>query len=328
MKKSIYFTIAILALFFTVIISISVGAVKIPLQEIVNVFAKSGNQTNRTIILNLRLPRVIGSAVVGMGLSVVGVFFQGLLRNTMADPYVLGISSGAAFGATIAITLGLGLFGISFMAFISSLAVVIFVYIVSKTGPKISMHTMLLAGIAISAFISAIISLLMLLNHEEFNKIIFWTMGGFSLTNWNNIAFSAPIIVICCLIMYVFSRDLNAILTGEEIAEHLGVNTEMVKKIILVLGSLVTATAVSVGGVISFVGLIVPHISRIIVGPDNRILVPFSALSGAIFLTMADTLARFILRPTEIPIGIITAAFGGPFFLYLLIKSKRKSEGM
>lgn len=328
MKKSIYFTIAILALFFTVIISISVGAVKIPLQEIVNVFAKSGNQTNRTIILNLRLPRVIGSAVVGMGLSVVGVFFQGLLRNTMADPYVLGISSGAAFGATIAIILGLGLFGISFLAFISSLAVVIFVYIVSKTGPKISMHTMLLAGIAISAFISAIISLLMLLNHEEFNKIIFWTMGGFSLTNWNNIAFSAPIIVICCLIMYVFSRDLNAILTGEEIAEHLGVNTEMVKKIILVLGSLVTATTVSVGGVISFVGLIVPHISRIIVGPDNRILVPFSALSGAIFLTMADTLARFILRPTEIPIGIITAAFGGPFFLYLLIKSKRKSERM
>ncbi|GFN34835.1 FecCD family ABC transporter permease [Tepidimicrobium xylanilyticum] len=328
MKKNIYFIIAILALFFTVIISISVGAVKIPLQEIVNVFAKSGNQTNRTIILNLRLPRVIGSAVVGMGLSVVGVFFQGLLRNTMADPYVLGISSGAAFGATIAIILGLGLFGISFLAFISSLAVVIFVYIVSKTGPKISMHTMLLAGIAISAFISAIISLLMLLNHEEFNKIIFWTMGGFSLTNWNNIAFSAPIIVICCLIMYVFSRDLNAILTGEEIAEHLGVNTEMVKKIILVLGSLVTATTVSVGGVISFVGLIVPHISRIIVGPDNRILVPFSALSGAIFLTMADTLARFILRPTEIPIGIITAAFGGPFFLYLLIKSKRKSERM
>ena len=328
MKKNIYFIIAILALFFTVIISISVGAVKIPLQEIVNVFAKSGNQTNRTIILNLRLPRVIGSAVVGMGLSVVGVFFQGLLRNTMADPYVLGISSGAAFGATIAIILGLGLFGISFLAFISSLAVVIFVYIVSKTGPKISMHTMLLAGIAISAFISAIISLLMLLNHEEFNKIIFWTMGGFSLTNWNNIAFSAPIIVICCLIMYVFSRDLNAILTGEEIAEHLGVNTEMVKKIILVLGSLVTATTVSVGGVISFVGLIVPHISRIIVGPDNRILVPFSALSGAIFLTMADTLTRFILRPTEIPIGIITAAFGGPFFLYLLIKSKRKSERM
>ena len=325
MKKSIYFTIAILFFFLTVIISISAGAVKIPLQEIINVFTGNGDETSRTIIFNLRLPRVIGAAVVGMGLSVVGAFFQGLLRNPMADPYVLGISSGAAFGATIAIILGLGLFGLSFLAFISSLAVVIFVYTISKTGSKVSMTTMLLAGIAISAFISAIISLLMLLNHDEFTRIVFWTMGGFSLTNWNSIAFSAPIIIIGSFVMYVFSRDLNAILTGEEVAEHLGVNTEFIKKIILVLGSLVTATAVSVGGIIGFVGLIVPHVSRLIVGPDNRILVPFSALSGAIFLTLADTLARFILRPTEVPIGIITATFGGPFFLYLLIKNKQKN---
>ncbi|WP_236911544.1 FecCD family ABC transporter permease [Clostridium sp. Cult1] len=325
MKKSIYFTIAILFFFLTVIISISAGAVKIPLQEIINVFTGNGDETSRTIIFNLRLPRIIGAAVVGMGLSVVGAFFQGLLRNPMADPYVLGISSGAAFGATIAIILGLGLFGLSFLAFISSLAVVIFVYTISKTGSKVSMTTMLLAGIAISAFISAIISLLMLLNHDEFTRIVFWTMGGFSLTNWNSIAFSAPIIIIGSFVMYVFSRDLNAILTGEEVAEHLGVNTEFIKKIILVLGSLVTATAVSVGGIIGFVGLIVPHVSRLIVGPDNRILVPFSALSGAIFLTLADTLARFILRPTEVPIGIITATFGGPFFLYLLIKNKQKN---
>ena len=325
MKKSIYFTIAILFFFLTVIISISAGAVKIPLQEIINVFTGNGDETSRTIIFNLRLPRIIGAAVVGMGLSVVGAFFQGLLRNPMADPYVLGISSGAAFGATIAIILGLGLFSLSFLAFISSLAVVIFVYTISKTGSKVSMTTMLLAGIAISAFISAIISLLMLLNHDEFTRIVFWTMGGFSLTNWNSIAFSAPIIIIGSFVMYVFSRDLNAILTGEEVAEHLGVNTEFIKKIILVLGSLVTATAVSVGGIIGFVGLIVPHVSRLIVGPDNRILVPFSALSGAIFLTLADTLARFIFRPTEVPIGIITATFGGPFFLYLLIKNKQKN---
>ncbi|CCQ97813.1 Uncharacterized ABC transporter permease protein YvrB [[Clostridium] ultunense Esp] len=325
MKKSIYFTIAILLFFLTVIISISAGAVKIPLQEIINVFTGNGDETSRTIIFNLRLPRVIGAAVVGMGLSVVGAFFQGLLRNPMADPYVLGISSGAALGATIAIILGLGLFSLSFLAFISSLAVVVFVYAISKIGSKVSMTTMLLAGIAISAFISAIISLLMLLNHDEFTRIVFWTMGGFSLTNWNSIAFSAPIIIIGSFVMYVFSRDLNAILTGEEVAEHLGVNTEFIKKIILVLGSLVTATAVSVGGIIGFVGLIVPHVSRLIVGPDNRILVPFSALSGAIFLTLADTLARVILRPTEVPIGIITATFGGPFFLYLLIKNKQKN---
>ncbi|HHY80184.1 MAG TPA: iron chelate uptake ABC transporter family permease subunit, partial [Thermoanaerobacter sp.] len=310
------------------ILSISAGAVKIPLQEILNVFLGGGSETSRTIILNLRLPRAIESAIVGMGLSVVGTFFQGLLRNPMADPYVLGVSSGAAFGATIAIILGLGIFGLSFMAFITSLMTVFFVYTISKTGTRVSMTTMLLAGIAISAFMSAIISLMMLLNHDEFSRIVFWTMGGFSLINWNSVVFTTPIIVIGSFVMYVFSRDVNAILTGEEVAEHLGVNTELVKKIILITGSLVTATAVSVGGIIGFVGLIVPHISRLIVGPDNRILVPFSAISGAIFLTFADLLARIILKPMEIPIGIITAAFGGPFFLYLLIKSKQKSEGM
>lgn len=327
-KKSIYFTISFLLLIFTIIISISVGAVNIPLQEIINIFLGKGNETFKMIILNLRLPRIIASAVVGMGLSVVGVFFQGLLRNPMADPYVLGISSGAALGATIAIILGFGLFKLSFMAFVSSLIIILIVYTISKTESRVSMTTMLLAGIAISAFISAIISLLMLLNHNEFARIVFWTMGGFNLTNWSNVVFSTPIIIIGSSIMYVFSRDVNAILTGEEVAEHLGVNTELVKKIILILGSLVTATAVSMGGIIGFVGLIVPHISRLIIGPDNRILVPFSAISGAIFLTIADTLARIILRPSEIPIGIITAAFGGPFFLYLLIKNKRKSEGM
>jgi len=327
-KKGIYFGTAFSLLVFTMILSISAGAVKIPLQEILNVFLGGGSETSRTIILNLRLPRAIESAIVGMGLSVVGAFFQGLLRNPMADPYVLGISSGAAFGATIAIILGLGIFGLSFMAFVTSLMTVFFVYTISKTGTRVSMTTMLLAGIAISAFMSAIISLMMLLNHDEFSRIVFWTMGGFSLINWNSVVFSTPIIIIGSFMMYVFSRDVNAILTGEEVAEHLGVNTELVKKIILITGSLVTATAVSVGGIIGFVGLIVPHISRLIVGPDNRILVPFSAISGAIFLTFADLLARIILKPMEIPIGIITAALGGPFFLYLLIKSKQKSEGM
>ncbi|ADH60183.1 transport system permease protein [Thermoanaerobacter mathranii subsp. mathranii str. A3] len=327
-KRGIYFGTAFSLLVFTMILSISAGAVKIPLREILNIFFGGGSETSRTIILNLRLTRVIESAVVGMGLSVVGAFFQGLLRNPMADPYVLGISSGAAFGATIAIILGFGIFGLSFMAFVTSLMTVFFVYTISRTSTRVSMTTMLLAGIAISAFMSAIISLMMLLNHDEFSRIVFWTMGGFSLITWNSVVFSTPIIVIGSFVMYVFSRDVNAILTGEEVAEHLGVNTELVKKIILVTGSLVTATAVSVGGIIGFVGLIVPHISRLIVGPDNRVLVPFSAISGAIFLTFADLLARIILKPMEIPIGIITAAFGGPFFLYLLIKSKQKSEGM
>lgn len=328
LRRSAYFVIAFLLFILVAVFSISAGAVKIPLQEILNVFMGGGDETSRTIILTLRLPRVIGAAVVGMGLSIVGAFFQGLLRNSMADPYVLGISSGAALGATIAIVLGFGFFGLNVMAFITSLITVFFVYTISKAGTRVSMTTMLLAGIAVSAFISAVVSLMMLLNRSELSRIIFWTMGGFNLTSWQDVLFSVPVIVIGSFVMYMFSRDVNAILTGEEVAEHLGVNTELVKKVVLVIGSLVTATAVSVGGIIGFVGLIVPHISRLIIGPDNRVLVPFSGIVGAMFLVFADVMARVILKPVEVPVGIITAAFGGPFFLYLLIKNKRKSEGM
>nr|WP_276576446.1 iron ABC transporter permease [Caldicoprobacter algeriensis] len=310
------------------VFSISAGAVDMPLRKILDVFLGNGDEASRTIILALRLPRMIEAAVVGMGLSVAGAFFQGLLRNPMADPYVLGISSGAALGATIAIVLGFGILGLNAMAFIASLMTVFFVYAISKVGGRISMTTMLLAGIAVSAFMSAVISLMMLLNHNELSRIIFWTMGGFNLTSWEDVMFSVPVIVIGSFALYTFSRDVNAILTGEEVAEHLGVNTELIKKVVLVFGSLVTATSVSVGGVIGFVGLIVPHISRLMVGADNRVLVPFSAIFGATFLLFADVVARVILKPVEVPIGIVTAAFGGPFFLYLLIKNRRKGEGM
>lgn len=327
-KRSAYFLIAFLAFILMAVFSISAGAVDMPLRKILDVFLGKGDEASRTIILALRLPRVIEAAVVGMGLSVAGAFFQGLLRNPMADPYVLGISSGAALGATIAIVLGFGILGLNAMAFIASLMTVFFVYAISKVGGRISMTTMLLAGIAVSAFMSAVISLMMLLNHGELSRIIFWTMGGFNLTSWEDVMFSVPVIAIGSFALYTFSRDVNAILTGEEVAEHLGVNTELVKKVVLALGSLVTATAVSVGGVIGFVGLIVPHISRLMVGADNRVLVPFSAIFGATFLLFADVVARVILKPVEVPIGIITAAFGGPFFLYLLIKNRRKGEGM
>lgn len=328
LKSSAYFLIAFLAFILVAVFSISAGAVDMSLHNILNVFLGNGDETSRIIILDLRLPRVIEAAVVGMGLSVAGTFFQGLLRNPMADPYILGISSGAALGATIATVLGLGVFGLNVMAFVASLITVAFVYTISKVNGRISMTTMLLAGIAISTFMSAIISLMMLLNHNELARIIFWTMGGFNLVSWEDVMFSAPVIAIGSFALYTFARDVNAILTGEEVAEHLGVNTELVKKAVLALGSLITATAVSVGGVIGFVGLIVPHISRLIVGPDNRVLVPFGAIMGATFLLFADVVARVILRPAEVPIGIITAAFGGPFFLYLLVKNRQKGKGM
>ncbi|PHO07970.1 iron ABC transporter [Thermoanaerobacterium thermosaccharolyticum] len=323
-KKSFYLLISIVILIASLMFSASVGAVRIPLKGIIEIIFGSGSETNSMILFKLRFPRIIETAVVGMGLSVTGTFFQGLLRNPMADPYVLGISSGAAFGASIAIVLGLGLFGLQFMAFASALVTIYVVYMLSKKGPNVSMQTMLLAGIAISAFMSSIISLMMLLNHNEMSQIVFWTMGGFNLITWSQVFYTMPIIIIGCIALYTFSRDLNVIMTGEEIAEHLGVDTERVKKIILIVGSMITASSVSVGGIIGFVGLIVPHISRLIIGSDNRTLVPFSGILGASFLVLADTLARIAMAPVEIPVGIITAAFGGPFFLYLLIKNKNR----
>ncbi|SNX53227.1 iron chelate uptake ABC transporter family permease subunit [Thermoanaerobacterium sp. RBIITD] len=324
-KYSVYFIITLIILLASLMLSASVGAAKIPLKELINILLGSGNPTNRMILMQLRLPRVVETAIVGMGLSVTGTFFQGLLRNPMADPYVLGISSGAALGATIAIILGIGLFGLQFAAFLTALITIYAVYMLSKKGTKVSMATMLLAGIAISAFMSSLISLMMLLHHDQMSQIVFWTMGGFSLITWSEVFYTTPVIIVGSTILYIYSRDLNAIITGEEIAEHLGIDTEKVKKVILIVGSIITASSVSAGGIIGFVGLIIPHISRLIVGSDNRVLVPYSAITGAAFLVLADTLSRIVLAPAEIPVGIITAAFGGPFFLYLLIKNK-KSE--
>jgi len=307
--------------------SLSLGSVKIPAGDLFRLLAGYDDGPNRVILFSLRLPRVIQAAFVGAGLSVVGTFLQGLLRNPMADPYVLGVSSGAAFGATLAIIGGLGAASVGLGSFLAALGTIYAVYLIARSGSRVSMASMLLAGIAISAFMSSVISLMMLLHHDELSRIVFWTMGSFSLVTWRDVLLSAPLISAGCLVLSAYSRELNVIMTGEEIAEHLGVNAEAVKRVVLTASSLVTASAVAVTGIIGFVGLIVPHICRLLVGPDNRILVPFSSLAGAIFLILADTLARLVLAPAEIPTGIITAAVGGPFFIYLLIRSKLKQEG-
>jgi iron complex transport system permease protein len=305
-------------LVFLIIVVSGIGTVKIPLKEIVSMLRGYGNPTYGIILLRIRLPRIIQSAVVGIGLSVSGAFFQGLLANPLADPYILGVSSGAALGATLSIMLGLGLVGTEILAFATALATIYLVISLSKIGPRTFAVTMLLAGIAVSTFLSSIISFMMLLSDHKLANIVFWMMGGFNLISWKEVLISTPVIIGGTFFMYLFARDLNAIAMGEETAEHLGVDTEKVRRIILACGSLVTATAVSVSGIVGFVGLMIPHITRLLVGPDNRILIPYSAVIGAIFLVFTDTISRTIIQPTEIPIGIITAAFGGPFFLYIL----------
>jgi iron complex transport system permease protein len=322
LKKWAAFALLIALLVILLAAASVVGSVKIPLAEIMSIIRGGGDETSRRVLLGIRIPRIVQASVVGMGLSVSGAFLQGLLGNPLADPYILGISSGAALGAAVSIVLGLGMLGTQALAFLASLATIYLVISLSRLGPVAEGSTLLLSGIAVSTFLSAILSFIMLISHQHMSGIVFWMMGDFSLISWNEVFVSLPAILVGTFVMYLYSKELNAIILGRETAEHLGVNTERVFGIILACGSLVTAAAVAVSGIVGFVGLMVPHITRMFVGPDNRVLVPFCALTGAIFLVFADALSRTLIQPAEIPIGIITAVFGGPFFLYILKTSK------
>lgn len=278
------------------------------------------------IILEIRLPRIILGVLVGAALAVAGTTMQALFRNPMADPYIIGISSGAALGAIVSLTFGLNIFGLytlPLMAFICGAAVIFLVYSIASVRGKLPVNTLLLSGIAIALFLSAIISFLMYTAGEELHGIVFWLMGGLWGRSWSHVLMAFPFILLGTAVIHIFARDLNIMLLGEEPAQHLGIEVETVKKIIIFSTSLIVAAAVSVSGIIGFIGLIIPHIMRILVGPDHRVLLPSSALVGGIFLVWTDTLARTIIAPTEIPVGIITALFGAPFFLYLLRTRKR-----
>lgn len=281
--------------------------------------------THRIIIWQIRLPRILLAGIVGMGLSVVGVTFQSMFKNPMADPYVLGVSSGAALGATLSIVLGLPF--INIWAFCGAILTVLFVFQISKIGTKVQSITLLLAGIAISSMMSSIISVLMIFNRDKIEMIIFWIMGSVSAASWKHVSILLPVTLIGITVIMFFARELNLFLVGDDSAKSLGVETDKVKKILLVISSVIIAFTVSVSGIIGFVGLIIPHAIRLIIGPDHRALIPFSALGGALFMIICDTIARTIIPPTEIPVGAVTAIFGSPYFIYLLYRSKKKVLG-
>ena len=277
--------------------------------------------TEQTIILSIRFPRALLAGLVGAGLSVSGTVFQALLRNPLADPYILGVSSGAAVGAIIAMITGLGAFsfGIPLASSLGALLTIITVFYFGKQEGKIHPNTLLLAGVIISSFLSALIMFFISISQrEELRSIIFWLMGDFSSSNYETLWITFPYLSIGFFLIYLHSRQLNLILLGEENAVQLGVNVERLKWVSYFLASLVTAASVSVCGLIGFVGLIVPHSVRLLFGPDHRLLLPCSALLGASFLIASDTIARTLLGPVELPVGVVTAAFGGPFFIYLL----------
>lgn len=288
----------------------------IPIEQVTEKF--------RVIVFSIRLPRIVLSVLIGTGLSVVGASFQGLFKNPMADPYIMGVSSGAALGAAVGITLLTGGFlSVQVMAFIGALLTVLLVFYIAKVGHKVPVLPLILAGVAISAMSSAAISMLMIFHRDQADQIIFWTMGSVASAGWRDISIVGPLNLLSTVLIILHSRELNLMISGEETAYSLGVDVEKVKKRLLVIGSFTIAVVVSVSGVIGFVGLLVPHGVRMIFGGDHRVLLPFSALAGAMFMLLSDTLARTLLAPMEIPVGAITAIFGAPYFIMLLYKSKK-----
>ncbi|CDG36278.1 transport system permease [Acetivibrio thermocellus BC1] len=329
----------ILLLFFLVLFSATVGAANISIFDALRIlvrripfagrFVPAGeiSRTHELIVLNIRLPRVIAAAIIGAGLSAVGATYQGMFANPMADPYVLGVSAGAALGASIAIVMGtdkvVGGFGIiTAVAFVFALLTVFIVFNIAKTGVKLSNTYLLLAGVAVSFFASSVMSVLMVLNRDKVSNITYWMMGSIAFTSWRQVLILAPLVVAGIVVVCVFARELNIIAVGEDEARSLGVEVEKVKKLLLVVCSVVVAACVAVSGVIGFVGLIVPHTVRLISRSDNRVVLPFSAIGGGMFLVLCDTISR--IPTAEIPVGVLTSMFGAPYFISVLIRNKKK----
>ncbi len=331
-KTGLFLILFSFLLVILIILSASMGYVKIDFFDIIKIIAceipgidgffTPVNDTFHTIIMQVRLPRILTCVAVGGGLSLSGVIFQGILLNPLADPYTLGVSAGAAFGACIAIILNLGAAFVSvpLFAFAGACATLFFVIFLSCTGKNSSMslssNSLILSGIIVAAILSAGISFLKYIADEQVSVIIFWLMGSFASKTWMDVFTTSVFTIAGLSIALIFARDLNLISLGERSASSLGVDTRQVTLVLLITGSMLSAVAVSVSGIIGFVGLLVPHMVRLITGPDNKCLIPVSMLLGALLLLAADTVTRAVLAH-EIPIGVLTALIGGPVFCWI-----------
>ena len=327
---------------FAVMFGLNSGAVDIPIETIVDlgfeVFQSSDKDTVtqqvKTILFDIRLPRICLAILIGAILAISGAVMQGLFRNPLAAPSLIGVSSGASVGASVVIVLAgawlqsntaLGLSLVAVGAFIGSFLVTVLVYRLSTSALGTSVTTMLLAGIAVSALAGAVSGLLSYYaDNEMLRQISIWQMGNLSTANWQRVLVLAVVAILVLSLFPRESKSLNALLLGESEARHLGIDVQQVKRKLILLTTLGIGTAVAIGGMIGFVGLIVPHIVRLLIGPDHRWLLPVSALAGGVLLLLADTIARIIIAPTELPTGILTAILGAPFFILLLVQQRRE----
>ena len=343
--KKVFIAVLLILLFISsIILGISFGAVDIPPYDVYRVFLykvfgiKIGNldeilnSTVFDIIWGVRMPRVLLGAFAGMALAVVGVIMQATIQNPLGDPYILGLSSGASLGATFSILIGfsgaLSSFGAPLGAFLGALMASIFVYFLAKIGGSITPFKMILAGMVISSICSSLTSLIIFLSkdNEGIRTVNFWMMGSLAGAEWSNIVLPIVISVIPLIYFFTQYRNLNLMVLGDETSITLGLNIERYRKIYMILSSLITGVIVSVCGTIGFVGIMIPHIVRLIFGTDHKTLLPFSALVGAIFLIWADVVARCAITNMELPIGIITSVIGAPFLLWLMVKGTGEKE--
>ena len=290
--------------------------------------ARTWSPATETIVLDLRLPRVLSAMIVGLGLAVAGTTFQGLLRNPLADPYVLGTASGAALGAAIAVLIPVRIVILEFgllhgFAFVGALLAVFAVYRLSRVSGLAPLTGLVLTGYALGSLLAAGLAMAMYLSGSALRQIFTYLMGGFDASSWGRLAGAAPLVLVGSLLILARARSLNGLLLGEESATHLGVDVRRERLILLCLGSLITAASVAISGLIGFVGLVVPHVVRLLVGPNARLVLPLSALFGASLMAYADLAARLL---GEIPVGVVTAVIGAPFFMFLLRRARTGYE--
>ena len=321
-----------------VIAAVALGPYTIPLAHTLDILLAqvgigetTAPQAEQAIVSSIRLPRTALALLVGSALGVSGAVMQGLFRNPMADPGIIGVSAGGALGAIVAISTGAqAAFALALpaMSFAGAGGTMALVYAVASVGGRFSMSALLLSGVAVGAFIAAIISAIILFtsNLEAQRDMLFWLAGGLDATRWGDVHLSVPFIFLGLAVAVFLSRDLNLLMVSEDEARSLGVRVGLTRNTLLAAASLITGTAVAFSGTIAFVGLIVPHTLRLITGADNRVLVPLSAIGGAVFMLAADTLARMVISPAEVSVGIITALVGAPFFLTLLARNKARAS--
>lgn len=333
---SISFITLMVALLVTIVISISKGAVNIAPFEVVHILLKklglltsiTVNEQNEAVIWAIRLPRVLQGVIVGATLAAAGVVLQGLFRNPLADSGLLGISSGASFFVAVAVVLQvhhLGLFTLPVAAFIGSTCAILLVSGLSHSAKRTQVTSMLLAGIALNSFFMAGTGLATYFStDEQLRTITFWQMGSLASASWSSLSIAGPFMLISILGLPLLSGSLNALLLGEDNAQYLGVRVERLKWCIILLVAMGVGASVAISGLIGFVGLIVPHLVRMVTGPNHKLVIPGSILVGAILLTAADLLARTVITPQELPIGLMTSLLGAPFFLYLILREKRR----